>query len=143
MKQLFKSTKYILVMVMVGLMLGSGLPMATASKNAPVRMVPQNFSALAETVSPAVVHIRVEKTVKGGGPAFHQFEQNPFGDNEQFKNSSAVNSDSSVGPSSNNPGRAQGSSLTKPATLSPTTTWWQVPTQSRSSSKMIPNTMHK
>jgi serine protease Do len=72
-------------MVMVGLMLGAGLPMAMASKNAPVRMVPQNFSALADTVSPAVVHIRVEKTVKGGGPAFHQFDQNPFGDNEQFK----------------------------------------------------------
>jgi serine protease Do len=72
-------------MVMVGLMLGSDLPMAMASKNAPVRMVPQNFSALADTVSPAVVHIRVEKTVKGGGPAFHQFDQNPFGDNEQFK----------------------------------------------------------
>jgi serine protease Do len=59
--------------------------MAMASKNAPVRMVPQNFSALADTVSPAVVHIRVEKTVKGGGPAFHQFNQNPFGGNEQFK----------------------------------------------------------
>ena len=85
MKQTFKFTRYLVVMVMVGLMLGSGLPTATASKNAPVRMVPQNFSALAETVSPAVVHIRVEKTVKGGGPAFHQFEQNPFGDNEQFK----------------------------------------------------------
>jgi len=66
-------------------MLGSGLPMATASQNAPVRMVPQNFSALADTVSPAVVHIRVEKTVKGGGPGNHQFGQNPFGGNEQFK----------------------------------------------------------
>jgi len=85
MKQTFKFTKYIAVMVMVGLMLGSGLPTATASKNAPVQMVPQNFSALADTVSPAVVHIRVEKTVKSEGPAFHQFGKNPFGDNEQFK----------------------------------------------------------
>ena len=75
MKQTFKFTKYIVVMVMVGLMLGSGFLTATASKNAPVQMVPQNFSALADTVSPAVVHIRVEKTVKGGGPAFHQFGQ--------------------------------------------------------------------
>jgi serine protease Do len=72
-------------MVMVGLMLGSGLPVATASKNAPVRMVPQNFSSLADTVSPAVVHIQVEKTVKGGGPTFHSRGQNPFGGNEQFK----------------------------------------------------------
>jgi serine protease Do len=85
MKQTFRFTKYIVVLVMVGLMMGAGLPMATASKNAPVRMVPQNFSALAETVSPAVVHIRVEKTVKGGGPAFGPYGQNPFGGNEQFK----------------------------------------------------------
>ena len=86
MRQTFKFTRVIVVMVMVGLMLGSGLPVATASQNVPVRMVPQNFSALADTVSPAVVHIRVEKTVKGGGPAFQQFGQNPFGGNEQFKN---------------------------------------------------------
>ena len=85
MRQTFKFTRYIVVMVMVGLMLGSGLPMATASKNAPVRMVPQNFSSLADTVSPAVVHIQVEKTVKGGGPAFHPRGQNPFGGNERFK----------------------------------------------------------
>ncbi len=85
MKQLFKSTKYIVVMVTVGLMLASGFTMATASKNAPVRMIPQNFSALADAVSPAVVHIRVEKTVKGGGPAFRQFGQNPFGSDKQFK----------------------------------------------------------
>jgi len=70
---------------MIGLLLGSGLPMATAAKNAPVRMVPQNFSALAETVSPAVVHIRVVKTVKSEGPAFGPFNRNPFGDNEQFR----------------------------------------------------------
>ena len=74
MKQTFKFKKYIVVMVMVGLMIGSGFLMATASKNAPVQMVPQNFSALADTVSPAVVHIRVEKTVKGGGPAFQSIQ---------------------------------------------------------------------
>ena len=85
MKPTFTFTRYIVVMVMVGLMLGSGLPVVTAAKNAPVQMVPQNFSSLADTVSPAVVHIRVEKTVKGGGRALPQFKQNPFGDNEQFK----------------------------------------------------------
>ena len=79
MKQTFKFTKYIVAMVMVGLMLGSGFLTATASKNAPVQMVPQNFSVLADTVSPAVVHIRVEKTVKGSGPAFDQFNRNPYG----------------------------------------------------------------
>ncbi len=85
MKQTFKFTRYLVVMVMIGLLLGSGLPMATAAKNAPVRMVPQNFSALAETVSPAVVHIRVVKIVKSEGPAFGPFNRNPFGDNEQFR----------------------------------------------------------
>jgi len=70
---------------MVGLMLGAGLPAAQASKNDAVRMVPQNFSGLAETVSPAVVHIRVEKTIEGTGPAVGPFGQNPFGDNDQFK----------------------------------------------------------
>ena len=72
-KQTFKLKKIIVVMVMVGMMIGSGFLMATASKNAPVQLVPQNFSALADAVSPAVVHIRVEKTVKVDGPALHQF----------------------------------------------------------------------
>ena len=85
MRQLPNLTKYAVVMMMVGLMMLSGLQMAWASKNAPMRMVPQNFSALADNVSPAVVHIRVEKTIKGGGPAFHRFGQNPFGGNKRFK----------------------------------------------------------
>jgi serine protease Do len=83
MKQSFKFARYIVVMVMVGLLLGSVLPPATAAIKTPVRMVPQNFSALADTVSPAVVHIRVEKTVKGGGPAVGPFGMNPFGGREQ------------------------------------------------------------
>jgi serine protease Do len=70
---------------MVGLMVGSGLPMASAAKNAPVRMVPQNFSDLADTVSPAVVHIKVEKTVKAGGRSFGPSRQSPFGGNQPFK----------------------------------------------------------
>ena len=85
MKQTFRFTKYVLVVMMVGLMLGAGLPAVQASTNAPVRMIPQNFSELAATVSPAVVHIRVEKTIKGNGPAMGPFGQNPFGDNEQFR----------------------------------------------------------
>jgi serine protease Do len=85
MKQTFRFTRYILVILMVGLLLGAGLPAVQASPNAPVRMIPQNFSGLAQTVSPAVVHIRVEKTIKGNGPAMGPFGQNPFGDNEQFR----------------------------------------------------------
>jgi serine protease Do len=95
-------------MVLVGLMLGSGLPVATASKNAPVRMVPQNFSSLADTVSPAVVHIRVEKTVKGGGPAFHQFGQSPFGGNERFKDFFGRNFGQQRQPEFKQPGQGSG-----------------------------------
>ena len=108
MKQTFTFTRYIVVMVMVGLMLGSGLPMASAAKNAPVQMVPQNFSSLADTVSPAVVHIRVEKTVKGGGPVFPQFKQNPFGDNEQFKEFFGRNFGQQRQPDFKQPGQGSG-----------------------------------
>jgi serine protease Do len=85
MKKALNSSKFIMVFLMIGLMIGSGLTMAGAAKNAPVRMIPENFSDLADTVSPAVVHIKVEKTVKGSSGAFGHFGQNPFGDNEQFK----------------------------------------------------------
>jgi len=85
MRQASIFTKYLVVMVVVGLMLGSGLPMAGAAKNAPVRMVPLNFSDLADTVSPAVVHIKVEKTVRESGRSFGSSGQNPFGGNKQFK----------------------------------------------------------
>ena len=108
MKQTFTFTRYIVVMVMVGLMLGSGLPVVTAAKNAPVQMVPQNFSSLADTVSPAVVHIRVEKTVKGGGPALPQFKQNPFGDNEQFKEFFGRNFGQQRQPEFKQPGQGSG-----------------------------------
>ena len=108
MKQTFKLTKYIVIMVVVGLMMGSGLPMATATKNAPERMVPQNFSGLAEAVSPAVVHIRVEKTVKGGGPTFHQFNKNPFGGNEQFKDFFGRNFGQQRQPEFKRPGQGSG-----------------------------------
>jgi serine protease Do len=85
MKQTFKLARYLVVVMMVGLLLGTGFSPATAAIKAPVRMVPQNFSALADTASPAVVHIRVEKTVKGRGPASSPFGGNPFGGNEQFR----------------------------------------------------------
>jgi len=85
MKQSFKFSKYIVILVVVGLMLGSGLPMALAATNAPVQMVPLNFSDLADRVGPAVVHIKVEKTVRGSGRAMGPSGQNPFDGNQQFK----------------------------------------------------------
>jgi len=66
------------------LMLTTGQQLAGASKSpsAP-RMIPDNFSALAEQVGPAVVNIQVEKTAGETGMR-PQFRGNPFGD-ERFK----------------------------------------------------------
>jgi serine protease Do len=85
MKHFLSFTKYMVVLVMVGFMLGSSLQIAAAAKNAPVQMIPENFSALAKDAGPAVVHIRVEKTVKGGGAEFRQFENHPFQEDDRYK----------------------------------------------------------
>jgi len=45
---------------------------------------PESFSELAEKASPAVVNIRTEKTVKGGGRVFRHFGGSPFGKEEPF-----------------------------------------------------------
>ena len=108
MRQTFRLTKYFVVLVVVGFMLGAGLPMAEAAKNAPVRMVPLNFSDLADTVSPAVVHIKVEKTVKGSGRTFGSFGQNPFGGNKQFKDFFGRNFGDQRQPEYKQPGQGSG-----------------------------------
>ncbi len=77
-------TQIIAVVLAVGLLSTAGLQ---AAKSAP-RMIPDNFSALAEQVGPAVVNIQVEKTAEETGmrPGFEgsPFGMNPFGD-ERFK----------------------------------------------------------
>ena len=78
MKQAINFTRYIVVLVMVGLLIGVGLQVATASEDSPVRMIPANFSELAEKARPGVVNIRTVKTVKGGGPVFRHFFGNPL-----------------------------------------------------------------
>jgi serine protease Do len=67
------------VMLVVGLLSTAGLQ---AAKSAP-RMIPDNFSALAEQVGPAVVNVQVEK-MEGETGMRQQFEGTPFGD-ERFK----------------------------------------------------------
>ena len=49
----------------------------TESATPSVKMVPENFTGLAELVSPAVVNIRTVKTIKGGGRVFRHF-RGPF-----------------------------------------------------------------
>src|SRR5512137_2350289 len=77
-------SRFVIALVMAGLLLATGQQMAGASKSPSAsRMIPDNFSALAEQVGPAVVNIQVEKTAGENGMR-PQFHGNPFGD-ERFK----------------------------------------------------------
>jgi serine protease Do len=80
----FGFTWVMAMVLVVGLLAASSLQ---AAKSAP-RMIPDNFSALAEQVGPAVVNVQVEKTTTGEA-GMGQFEGNPFGMNpfgdERFK----------------------------------------------------------
>ena len=49
------------------------------------RMIPENFSALAKKLSPAVVNIRTEKNGKKNSRVFRYFHQNPFGEDDPFR----------------------------------------------------------
>jgi len=46
---------------------------------------PESFSRLAEMASPAVVNIRIEKTIKTTGPGMRQFQRDPWGREKPFK----------------------------------------------------------
>ena len=72
----FRITKIVALLLTVGLIATTGLQAAT---NAP-RMIPDNFSTLAEQVGPAVVNIQVEKATQSG-EGLRQFQGNPFGMN--------------------------------------------------------------
>ena len=85
MKHSLSFTRFMAVLVMFGFIFGCSFQGAEAAKNAPVRLIPENFSVLAKDVSPAVVHIRVEKTVKGSGAELRQFDNQPFRGDDRFK----------------------------------------------------------
>ena len=70
--------KYAVSLAMVGLMIGYGFQVASAAVESGVRMIPENFSELAQAVRPGVVNIRTEKDMKDGGPVFRHFFGNPF-----------------------------------------------------------------
>jgi serine protease Do len=76
-----KPAGVILSAILMGVIL---ISLPAMAKTTDVVMVPQNFSALAEMVSPAVVNIRTEKNVQGGIRGFKNFGQNPFGNDERF-----------------------------------------------------------
>ena len=76
-----------LPLMVAALILGLGLPAlpAAGSSAEAAQSTPGNFTELARTVSPAVVNIRTEKDMDGGGRVFRHF-QSPFGgENDPFK----------------------------------------------------------
>ncbi len=81
-----KKTWSILIALLVsaGILLGSGFHKATASKEAHPKMVPANFTELAEKARPGVVNIRTVKTLGEGGPVYRHFFGNPFGKKNPF-----------------------------------------------------------
>ena len=76
-----------LVSIMAGIFLAAGFNITqdtSALDPSSTAMVPANFTDIALAVSPAVVNVRTEKVIKGGGPVFRHF-QNPFGKEDPFR----------------------------------------------------------
>ena len=73
----------VMVMLLSGIFVAH--PENAIAKTGPVQMIPENFTALAEMVSPSVVNIRTVKTVQGGGPVFRHFWRGPDSENDQFR----------------------------------------------------------
>jgi serine protease Do len=77
----------VLVSILAGIFLAGGFNITqdtSASNPSSTAMVPANFTDIAMAVSPAVVNIRTEKIIKGGGPVFRHF-QGPFGKEDPFR----------------------------------------------------------
>ena len=68
-----KITIIIACLMLLGFLVFPGL------SGAQTRMVPANFSQLAEQAKPGVVNIQTVKTIKGGGRVFRHFFGSPFG----------------------------------------------------------------
>ena len=76
--------KQIIIMAVLGLAFVS-LPGTAFSTTSGTKMVMPDFSGIAAMAKPAVVNIRTEKTIKGGGRVFNFFGQ-PFGNNNPLNN---------------------------------------------------------
>lgn len=77
--------KYHLLLTLLALSLIFSSVFTASAKTVAPPMVPQSFTGLAESVSPAVVNIRTVKTMRGGGPVFRHFQREPFGKNDPFE----------------------------------------------------------
>jgi len=74
-----KVNRHILIIALVFSLL---VPVVSYAK---VKMVPADFSGIAENARHAVVNIRTTKTIKGGGRVFNFFGQGPFGGRDLFR----------------------------------------------------------
>jgi serine protease Do len=77
--------KYHVLIALLALSLVFSGVLTASAKTVTAPMVPQSFTELAESVSPAVVNIRTVKTLRGGGPVFRHFQREPFGQNDPFR----------------------------------------------------------
>ena len=75
-----------LAAVATGLIVGNGTKSPAASPPPVQKIMPGNFTGIAQKVRPGVVNIRTVKTITGGGPVFRHFFGNPFGPKNPFDN---------------------------------------------------------
>ena len=67
-----------LAAVTAGLIVGNGTKSPAASPPPVQKIMPGNFTGIAQKVRPGVVNIRTVKTITGGGPVFRHFFWKPF-----------------------------------------------------------------
>jgi len=79
---------FLILLILVGglaVVSGPGLSSLVYAKSTGTFNAPETFSHLAEMASPAVVNIRIEKTIKARGPSPRQFQRDPWGRESPFK----------------------------------------------------------
>lgn len=85
MKSIQKLSVLLVILFAAALFMGLAPQAGVTANDQPVRMVPANFTSLAQGVRDGVVNIRVVKTAKGGDQTSHFFQGNPFGGQNPFQ----------------------------------------------------------
>jgi len=83
-----KVNPFIILLILIGGLLALSQPGVSPpayAKTTGTFNAPETFSRLAEMASPAVVNIRIEKTIKSRGPSMRQFQRDPWGREQPFK----------------------------------------------------------
>lgn len=73
------------ILIVFFLLAFSFVPVHGVNAESPERMIPADFSALAEKVKPSVVNISTVKKIRGGGRVFRHFFGSPFNDRDFFE----------------------------------------------------------